>query len=654
MMVDMVYKNRFQHSCNTCRTKKIKCDRGQPSCSHCIKRSLNCVYASNSRKSNQKNLYDSAPGQLHLFQYVNKQANTLTKKDNVGKTSRFSVKKPLPSPELQTSPPPQLISSESDSDTNSCIFPLSNQYMYNPNFLTPEHSENGSSPFPFALNETEFPFFLEPLVPKSNLETYVSEFDVNWLKQLKITFPKSFSKGKYYELVNEDVISSHSLKCQKEDGSCHSGLINSVGCDYVAHYNPLTSSELITSGNVKSLELHLINLYFSIVNLFNPLVHQETFYKKLAMGYPHVSESLVYAICYRAAGYINLNPFYSVACPYRLAAEYQAKALPLIYKDCENPTLETLQSIILIHNGNCNLSEHLIGLQFKILKHLGIHALTEKTLNEQYPTDAQKEEILNCWTLLFSLDKLCALTRGLPYHFPISNIDLVMNFFSNKYKFGDKYSQYQQTRSYSQLASLSLFEIADMLARMETSLKYLPTDINTLYNYTNECDAQLESVFNRLMDNMPQDPSEPLIAVTLILFRSYYHLASIHMYSSIGKISMQYPELAAYLTKKCIASASSIAFGFQCFPHEVLAYGPLLKINSLVMSYTVFQMIESIGVMEYNHLAEIGKLTVLKAHQKFVAILFGFVITLEQCDGAVNEFIKETRLFKMPNSQLLV
>jgi hypothetical protein len=580
----------------------------------------------------------------------------LTKKDNIGKISRFSIKKPIPSPEIKNSPPPPplLTSSESDSDNSRSITPSTEKPIYDPTLLTPDNSENNSSPFSFAINETEFPFYLEPLVPKSDLETHVSAFDVNWLKQIKLTFPKTFYKGKFYELVNEDIISAHSLKCQKKDGSCHSGLINSVGCDYVAHYNPLTSSELITSGNIKSLELHLINLYFSIVNVFNPLVHQETFYKKLAMGYPHVSESLVYAICYRAAGYINLNPFYSVACPYRLAAEYQAKALPLIYKSCENPTFETLQSIILIHNGDCNLSEHLLGLQFQILKHLGIHTLTEQTLHEQYPTDAQKEEVLNCWTLIFSLDKLCALTRGLPYHLPISNIDLVLNFFSKKYKFGEKTSHYQQTRSYSHMASLSLFEISDMLARMERSLKYLQRDFNTLYNYVNECDAQLESVFNRLMDNMPQDPSEPLIAVTLILFRAYYHLTSIHIYSSIGKMSMQYPELAAYLTKKCILSASSITFSFQCFPHEILAYGPLLKMNSLIMSYSVFQLIQNLGVPDYYYLAEIGKLTILKAHQKFVALLFGFIITLEQGDAAVNDFIKDIQLFKMPNSQLLV
>ena len=47
----------YNYSCNSCQSRKVKCDRKLPTCSTCIKAKINCQYGGNKkrgRKSNQE------------------------------------------------------------------------------------------------------------------------------------------------------------------------------------------------------------------------------------------------------------------------------------------------------------------------------------------------------------------------------------------------------------------------------------------------------------------------------------------------------------------------------------------------------------------------------------------------------------------------
>lgn len=39
---DQPHKRRSRNGCSNCRTRKIRCDEGAPSCSYCVARSLTC------------------------------------------------------------------------------------------------------------------------------------------------------------------------------------------------------------------------------------------------------------------------------------------------------------------------------------------------------------------------------------------------------------------------------------------------------------------------------------------------------------------------------------------------------------------------------------------------------------------------------------
>ncbi|KAJ9081539.1 Gypsy retrotransposon integrase-like protein 1 [Entomophthora muscae] len=601
-MLDVEYSHKFLSACDGCRKQKVKCDRSKPMCSVCKRRGLTCAYSKPvTRKSEMKRFYDNASESIHLFKCVKEDIRPPKKVARIKSPTQI-----IPANIVLPVPIPELVTDESGPDSNNSS--SSPVLQFHHDFATP--GEVIRTPFCSTLS-----------MPKPNMESMVSSYDRRFFCQLQ----ENFGFGNI-KLEGGHVVQP-SLSTIKERRAG----VSILGLDF----NPIYSQTESNFGAISSaLEIHLINLFFNQVNTFFPLIHRGKFLASLRRPETRPSNFLLNAIYYVACPFLPLNPLYFSGCHYKLAQHYHQEAMTYLEENIINPTITSLQAIILLYNGECSLVEKLNHIQYRMIEQLDLREI-EKRVNSA----EDREEILNLFWCCYVQDKVCNLTRCRKFALPKSRFKLYLPETFDLPTISDTFPL--PGAKHCQLAFVGSVKLAEVIDDVQVILtQYKGQGPEIIFHLVKGFESRLLGIFSQVASHFDVSRIDMHSAMALMLLRLLFHMSHIHLYLFAASMLPKNLLVTVFsLQHRAMESACSITFLTESLQVDFFRFGPLLKANSVLLAFLVHYIAAKTPNPSYAYLGGFGIERAIITNLRNLSFRLGLVLTPSKAESLMLEFI---------------
>ncbi|KAI9295582.1 hypothetical protein K502DRAFT_212586 [Neoconidiobolus thromboides FSU 785] len=573
------YKSKFLVACDPCRKSKTKCDR-ETICSSCIKKKVLCSYSKKLILCNElKRFYDSASSNIHMFK-IKTQKKVKVEKNKKPYNIKFTLKTDSPdSPDSSKDPSP-----------NSTRF-------------SPLSSLADSSP----VRSNYFPLLQIVDIVGPNMESMVHDLD-KWI------FNQATSK---FNIGKSKLYNTYTINTCCEQNSCQDCKVILNGLDYIPTYLTRTKFDFEIS---RAQSLHLINVYFNQVNSFFPLISRNLFFKTLSNPNSYINPMLLNAIYFVASPYLASLPMYFNGCRFELSKHFHQKALALMDENIANPTIASLQAILLLYNGECSLVEKLNAIQYNMIQNLGLNDFNQLSLEGE-----KRSEALNLLRCCYMQDKICNLTRGRGFNLSKLRPYLDMDTYLNLTTIAPMESF--PGSSFCQVCFLASVKICEIIESIHSgSAKFHNTSCE-LESFISRFEKQLELVCANVLKQFELSNKHLFSIYSLLLFHLFYHVAQIYLYLKAYLIAPAISKLIMpNLRKQMFLSACSITFLAESMKGDFFKFGPLLKMNSVILSFAVHSTFAKFTKIEDSELGHFGSERSCITNIRSVNFYFGILI----------------------------
>lgn len=594
-MEHVEFGNKFKAACDGCRRQKVKCDRSTPKCSVCRRRGIECVWPkSPQRQSELKRFYDYASSNIHMFKCVKEMSSAIKKPCRVKSKANG----------LLSAKNPKLPELTDDSGLESQDSSLS------PGNLSSDNQINSDS----------FPLCSSLTAPRPSMETMVDDFDRFLIFDLtdKHGLGKTFIEGNSFISSCKPFLPNRNKK------------VRLLGLDY----NPIfENTETDYAALTSMLEIHLINLFFNQVNTFFPLIHRGKFFKSLKSPSTKPSKFLLNAICFVACPFLPLYPMYYTGCHFKLSQIYHQEAMKDLEENIANPSIVALQAILLLYNGECALVEKLNAIQYKMIEQLSLDSLVFSQLSEE-----DREEVQNLFWCCYLQDKICNLTRCRKFAIPKSRFSLQL---PRKLTLPIQTEQFPLPGAhFCQLAFIGSVKLAELIDDVQTNLsQYQHLPPQHLFALVGDYEKLFLDILSDLGSIFESQNQLTFSAMSLVIFRLYYHMAHIHIYLLVSSLlSPQFTNEKNRLQHKAMESACTITFLTESLHVDFFKFGPLLKVNSVLLAYTVHRIAIRFPEPLYENLGGFGRERAIITNLRNVNFRLGLDLSQEMIESLMVEF----------------